>query len=472
MMPGLSSSHNCAATAQSARIILIIAHFFAFGKQNRMDFSKARTFSPFAVDISPRIHYNKSEKGLEAAMNFFRKFYCRTVHVALRCAVPLMPYRPPKVLSSQETFAAELQKSGVKKVLLVTGKTVQRHGLLLPVTDALDALHIGYEIFDETTSDPTMSEVEAAFSRYRAENCNGVIAVGGGSPMDCAKSVVAKILRPKKSLLQLAGVMKVRGRAPFFAAVPTTAGTGSEASVAAVVTDEEAQRKFTILSYSLVPQCTLLLPALTASLPPAPTAETGMDALTHAVEAYIGRAATRETRQCAVRAITLIFDNLIAAVHNGEDLVARENLQRAAYEEGVAFTQSFVGYVHAAAHALGGLYHLPHGRLCAALLPLVLRMYGKSCRRKLAELARACDLCGDVSDMVAAETFIHQIELLNCALGIPETIAVREEDIPELARRADREANPLYPVPRLMDRGELQEIFVNIRQAPMPFEDL
>lgn len=400
-------------------------------------------------------------------MHIFKKIYCRTTQFFVRCALPFLPYRPPVLLSSAGELAAAAAREGVKKVLLVTGKTVEKHGLARPTVSALEERGIACEIFDETTEDPTMSEIEAAFSRYTASACNGVVAIGGGSPIDCAKGVIAKILRPHKSLAALGGVMKVRGKPPFFAAVPTTAGTGSEATAAAVVTDEKARRKFTLISYAVVPRYALLDPALTATLPPTSTAYTGMDALTHAVEAYIGRATTKETRALSEDAVSLIFENLIAAVHNGTDLAARERMQRAAYEAGVAFTRSFVGYVHAAAHALGGLYHLPHGRLCASLLPLVLRMDGSSCRKKLARLARVCKICEDPSDMVAAEAFISQIELFNRALGIPETVPLSEADIPELARRADREANPLYPVPRLMGREELAEIFRNIRETPI-----
>lgn len=400
-------------------------------------------------------------------MKFFRKLYCRTVQLAVRCALLFIPYRPPVLLSSADELADAVKAHGAKNPLVVTGKTVEKFGLLLPVSSALARAGLPYTVFDETTPDPTMSQVEAAFSRYQAASCDAVIAVGGGSPMDCAKGVAAKVLRPHKPLSALGGVGKIRGKAPLLIAVPTTAGSGSEATAAAVVTDEKTRRKFALISPSLVPRYALLDPAFTATLPPAATAETGMDALTHAVEAYIGRATTKETRALCEDAVTRIFDNLIAAVHNGADLAARKNMQLASYEAGVAFTNSFVGYVHAAAHALGGFYHLPHGRLCASLLPLVLRMYGSSCRKKLARLARASKICEDVSDMVAAEAFISKIELLNRALGIPETVPLSKADIPELARRTDREANPLYPVPRLLDESELGEIFQNIGETPL-----
>ena len=277
--------------------------------------------------------------------------------------------------------------------------------------------------------------------------------------MDCAKGVCARLMRPKKSIPELKGALKVHGKGPLLIAVPTTSGSGSEASIAAVVTDDKTHHKFTVISFSLVPKYALLDPVMTKTLPPAPTAETGMDALTHAVEAYIGRSTTRRTREYAVSAVKLIHGNLLTAYERGDDLEARRNMQLAAYEAGLAFSLSYVGYVHAVAHSLGGKYDYPHGRTNAILLPIVLRAYGKSCEKRLAKLARASGVCFEKSDPIAAQAFLAWIETLNEKTGIPKTLEIKEEDIPALARIADREANPLYPVPKLMSAKALEEIY-------------
>lgn len=396
-------------------------------------------------------------------MNFFRKMYCRTVQGVFRLAVPFMPIHEPKLFSKPEEIGALFTDMDVRRVLIITGPNVRRHGLLDPVLATLEQVGIESEIYDKTPANPTVSAIEEAFTLYLEGECDGLIAIGGGSPLDCAKGVCARVINPKKSVLQMKGMLKVRGKQPPFVAVPTTAGTGSEATVAAVITDDKAHHKFTVLSFCLLPKYALLDPKMTQTLPPAPTAETGMDALTHAVEAYIGRATTARTRRLAEHAVKLIHENLIAAYKHGDDLQARKNMQIAAYEAGLAITKSYVGYVHAVAHSLGGKYNYPHGRTNATLLPIVLKMYGKSCEKKLAKLARASGVSEAQDNAVAAREFIGWIEALNAEMDLPEALEIVKEDIPALAENADREANPLYPVPRLMDKTELEAIYFAVR---------
>ena len=205
---------------------------------------------------------------------------------------------------------------------------------------------------------------------------------------------------------------------------------------------------------------------MTLNLPPQLTATTGMDALTHAVEAYIGRSTTRGTRAAAVEAVRLIFANLPEAYFNGHDREARANMLRAAYLAGTAFTKSYVGYVHAVAHSLGGRYGIAHGLANSVLLPVVLRAYGPAAWKKLARLARAAGVTDAVSDREAAETFIACIEGMNAAMDIPETLpGIRSEDIPQLARYADHEANPLYPVPVLWGPDQLAEMYKKVQEV-------
>ena len=249
------------------------------------------------------------------------------------------------------------------------------------------------------------------------------------------------------------GILKVNRRLPLLFAIPTTAGTGSETTLAAVIVDSATRHKYPINSFPLIPRYAVLDPRVTLTLPPFLTATTGMDALTHAVEAYIGRSTTSGTRSDAIKAVQLIFANIRIAYENGNDLKARRNMLYASYLAGCAFTKSYVGYVHAVAHSLGGKYNVPHGLANAVLLPHVLRAYGDSATKKLTELAHAVSL-------ETAEDFICAIEEMQKDLNIPATIPeIQAEDIPALAAYADKEGNPLYPVPKLMNAKELEQFY-------------
>lgn len=260
------------------------------------------------------------------------------------------------------------------------------------------------------------------------------------------------------------GVLRVLRRLPPLIAIPTTAGTGSEVTLAAVITDSERHDKYALMSFPLIPHHAILDASLTVSLPASLTATTGMDALTHAIEAYIGRSTTRHTRRLALEATRLIFANIQTAYADGHQLEARSNMLHAAYKAGAAFSQSYVGYIHAVAHSLGGQYGTPHGLANAVILPYVLDEYGACVHRKLHELGVVAGVC-NVRDthQAGAEKFIRAIRELNAAMGIPDKLpGIRPEDIPHLAEHAEKEANPLYPVPRLMTAEDLQAIYTQI----------
>jgi alcohol dehydrogenase class IV len=262
------------------------------------------------------------------------------------------------------------------------------------------------------------------------------------------------------------GLFKIRRRIPPFFAIPTTAGTGSEATVAAVITDENTRGKYPINDLVLVPDYAVLDPTLTAGLPPHITATTGMDALTHAVEAYIGRSNTKETRQMSEEAVKLILENIYEAYTNGNNLAARENMLKASYYAGIAFTQAYVGYVHAVAHTLGGFYGIPHGLANAVILPYVLEYYGESAHQPLAELADLVKI-SEPSDTMEkkAHRFIQAIKDLNESMEIPKKISgIQEEDIAAMVEQAYKEANPLYPVPRIFTKEDLTNIYELIRE--------
>lgn len=394
-------------------------------------------------------------------MNTLRKIWCRTYQTAFRVALPLLPYREPKLLENMDAVADLLAGKGLSPVLIVTDKGISSLGLLRGLTVALDAQGVEWRVFDEVTANPTIHNVEAARQMYLDEGCKALIAFGGGSSMDCAKACGARIVRPKKPVQKMRGLLQVMHRLPTLIAVPTTAGTGSETTLAAVITDSETKHKYPINDFSLIPHYAVLDPAVTAGLPAGLTATTGMDALTHAVEAYIGRSTTAHTRAMAIEAVQLIRQYLKRAHDNGQDLEARAKMLRAAYCAGIAFTQSYVGYVHGVAHSLGGQYGLPHGLANAIILPWFLEEYGPACHHRLGELARKTGVApADASDAEAAGIFIAWVREMNDSMGIPRTVdCIQPEDIPQMAAHANQESNPLYPVPKLMDAEELAHMY-------------
>lgn len=264
---------------------------------------------------------------------------------------------------------------------------------------------------------------------------------------------------------QLGGILKVWKKLPLLIAVPTTAGTGSETTLAAVIRNPVTKQKYAINDFPLIPRYAVLEPKVTLSLPANITSSTGMDALTHAVEAFIGGSTTKKTRKYALDATKLIFENLEEAVANGSNETARKNMLEASFYAGCAFTVSYVGYVHAIAHSLGGYYNTPHGLANAIILPHILKAYGSKAWKKLAKLAVAAGVAEESENIqVAAEKFIAAIEEKNKKFGIGTSFAeINEEDIPALSKHADKEANPLYPVPVLWNAKELEHFYYELK---------
>ena len=394
-------------------------------------------------------------------MNPLKKIYCRCFQFAFRLAIPLMPYRKPQIFSTFSECVTELKSLGVTSLLLVTDSFLRKSGVTAGLETLLQEAGIACHVYDGTKPNPTVQNVEEATAMYRANSCQALIAFGGGSSMDCAKATGACVVYPKKSLAQMRGLLRVLRKLPPLVAIPTTAGTGSETTVTAVITDPVEKHKYTMNNFTMIPRYAVLAPEVTYSLPPHLTSTTGMDALAHAVEAYIGGSTTKETRQMALDATKLIFGNIKAAYDDGNNHAAREAMLQAAFKAGVAFTQSYVGYVHAVAHTLGGQYGIPHGLANSVLMPVVLEKYGSAVYKKLHDMAVAAGVCLDSdSDEVAAKKFIQAIRDLNKYMNIPESFdAIREEDIPHMVSYAEKEANPLYPVPVLMDKDELEYFY-------------
>ena len=394
-------------------------------------------------------------------MNIIIKFYCRGFQLAFRLAMPLLPYREPERFDSIQALPPLLERLKVRSVLLVTDKSLREAGVTRPLEELLERSGVHCDVYDDNRSNPTVHNVEEARARYLAEDCKGLIAFGGGSPMDCAKAAGARIVYPKRSLDRLKGLLKVWRRLPPLIAIPTTAGTGSEVTVTAVITDPEKKHKYTMNNFTMIPRYAVLDPEVTRTLPPSLTATTGVDALTHAVEAYIGGSTTKETRRLAREAVRLVFENLETAYQNGGDMTARKKMLHAAHIAGIAFSKSYVGYIHAVAHSLGGQYNTPHGLANAVLLPIGLESYGPCVHRKLWELGRCAGVVdADTPVAEGAAQFIAAIRGLNKRLNIPEKLPeIKREDIPKMAAYAAKEANPLYPVPKLMDRLELARLY-------------
>ena len=397
-------------------------------------------------------------------MFFPKAIFCRVFQTAFRMTLPVLPYREPEIINSCAELDAVFYKEQIGSVLVVTDKGIVNNGLHKPIEAVLQTCGVSYVLYDDTQPNPTVQNVEDALKVYQDNHCDAIIAIGGGSSMDCAKAVGARAVYPKKTVNQLGGKLKVWRKLPALIAIPTTAGTGSETTLAAMITDPKTHHKYAIMSFPLIPRYAVLDASLTYSLPPHLTATTGVDALTHAVEAYIGRSTSKETRRLALEATKLIFDNLETAYKDGENREARENMLHAAYKAGIAFSKSYVGYIHAVAHSLGGKYGTPHGLANAVLMPYFLEAYGKRVYKKLHHLGIAAGVAAeDETPMRGAVKFINAVKELNANMNIPNKLTgICEGDIPSLAKHAEKEANPLYPVPKLMTRRELEGFYYQV----------
>lgn len=392
------------------------------------------------------------------------KVYARTYQAVYRGVSKVLPWRTPLLVAGEGSViesVSELKQRHLTKFLLVTDAAMTDMGLYEPFIEAAKNERIKAVIYDQTVPNPTITNIEQAFELYTSQQCQAIVAFGGGSVIDCAKGVAARVAQPNKLIPDMKGQLKVRKATPFLMAIPTTAGTGSEGTVAAVISNPEAKEKYAVNDTVLIPDVAVLDPLLTVGLPASLTATTGMDALTHAVEAYIGGSNTAETEAYSKEAVTLIFQWLRVAYEDGKDLEARKAMQKASYLAGLAFTRAYVGNVHAIAHTLGGFYNVPHGLANAVLLPKILRFYGSAAAPRLAELAEVAGLpVGGKTTAEKANAFIEAIENMNEAMQIPSHIeGINEKDIKEMAKKAYKEANPLYPVPVIMSKKQFEQIY-------------
>ena len=394
-------------------------------------------------------------------MNTGMKIFCRLNHKFINSLMPILPYRQPEILENMLDVIHILKKENIHSVLLVTDKGIRGLGLTVQLEQLLAERQIDCAVYDDTQANPTTANVDEAKVLYLNHGCEALISFGGGSSMDCAKGVGIRLVRPDTPMNKLEGLIKVGKDIPLLIAIPTTSGTGSEATLSAVITDAGTHHKYAITDFHLFPRYAVLMPELTLGLPKRMTAFTGMDALTHAVEAYINKIRMPDCLAAAEESVKLIFENLEKVYEDGSDLEARKNMMRASYLAGVALCKNFVGYIHAVSHPVTAHYGVPHGLANAVLLPVGLRAYGNSVTGYLAKLAKAVGLvAADMEEKQAAESFISHIEGMNRRMGIPTTIKeIRKEDIPEMAMHADKEANPIYPTPVLWDAKELEKLY-------------
>lgn len=397
-----------------------------------------------------------------------KELYCRAYQGVFKMAMPFLNWDEPYLLKGPgavKDLPALIKSKGIMNVLVVTDKGLMGLHLLDGMFEALETQGIKYSVYDGVQPNPTIDNIEEARRIYLRNNCKGIIAFGGGSPMDCAKAAGARVTNPNQQVVDMRGQLKIRHALPPFFAVPTTAGTGSETTLAAVVSNPKTHEKNAINDPKLRPKYAVLDPELTLGLPPHITSTTGMDALTHAVEAYIGRSNTKTTEKYAEDATKLIFENLETAYKDGKNVAARENMLIASFYAGMAFTRAYVGYVHAIAHNLGGIYGTPHGLANAVILPYVLEYFGESAYERLAKLADVAGITNQSqSNEEKAKLFIAKIKEMNKNMNIPEHFDfIEDKDIPTLVERALKEGNPLYPVPRIMDENDCREVILKIR---------
>ncbi|MCG6912157.1 MAG: iron-containing alcohol dehydrogenase, partial [Deltaproteobacteria bacterium] len=355
-----------------------------------------------------------------------KKIFYRVVQKIMKYVSKVMPFPVPVILTgpgSVKTLIDNIKARGIGNVLVVTDRVLMDLKLLDGLQASLAAHDIQYTIFDDVQPNPTIENVENGREVYKKNRCKAIIAFGGGSPIDCAKTIGARIRNPWLPVRFMRGLFRVLVPIPPFYCIPTTAGTGSETTIAAIVTNAKTHEKFAIMDTKLIPKIAVLDPELMIGLPPHITSTTGMDALTHAVEAYINRSGTAYTDENALRATKLIFENLEKAYNDGSDLEARNNMALASFYAGLAFTRAYVGYVHAIAHNLGGLYGVPHGLANAVVLPHVLEFSREAAEKKLARLAIAGGIgTEDEPEETLSHRFIEKIKAMNAAMKIPSTI--------------------------------------------------
>lgn len=355
-------------------------------------------------------------------------------------------FMPPVSLMGagcHKSLADQIKNLGGSKPLIVTDQGIVSAGILKQITELLEAAKLPYAVFDGTNPNPTVENVETGLAVLQKENCDLVISLGGGSPHDCAKGI-ALVANNGGSIKDYEGVDKSPKPMLTLIAINTTAGTASEMTRFCIITDTQRHIKMAIVDWHVTPTLAINDPLLMMGMPPSLTAATGMDALTHAIEAYVSTIATPITDSNAIKAMELIATYLRRAVKDGKDFEARDMMAYAEFLAGMAFNNASLGYVHAMAHQLGGFYDLPHGVCNAILLPHVEEFNAQVVPERFVDIARA--LGEDVTGLKpedAAQVAINAIKKLSQDVGIPSGVGqlgAKEEDLSILADNALKDA--------------------------------
>ncbi|WP_449136785.1 iron-containing alcohol dehydrogenase [Solobacterium moorei] len=377
-------------------------------------------------------------------------------------------YMQPRMIKGEHALldlVDVLKEKHLTHYMIVTTPGFIKRGTLQSFFEALTQNDIQYSIFHDVKPDPEISDVEKLKEMFIKDGCQALIAIGGGSAIDCSKAALACVPMKNLDVKTILHTGRVSKQLPLLIAVPTTAGTGSEVTAGAVITDPIKKRKYALSHLFLIPKYAVLDSSLLTSLPAKMTAYSGMDALTHAIEAYINCFNNRKTNEYALCAIKSIFQYLVPSFEDGLNMQYRLELLEASYNAGVAISNNYVGYVHAIAHGIGGMYHLQHGMINAIILPIVLEEYGGAVVGKLAKIADVVGITG-ATDQDKSKQFIQKLKDLNQIFSIPTSIPeIQEEDIHYLATGAEKEGNPTYPTPVTWNVAQFEKVIRKIKQG-------
>lgn len=398
-----------------------------------------------------------------------KELYFKFRAVVVTWLLRLLPRNPPivfKGINSALTLCEQVAVLGYTKVIIVTDNFLGGSGILDGIKATLSKHEVEFVVFDGVLPDPAFDQVQEGEAKIRTERCQAVIAVGGGSVLDAAKMMAMLNTNPG-TLESFDGIQKSKNPGLPLFAIPTTAGTGSEITLAAVITDPVSHRKIPIVDGKMIPGYIALDAEIMKGMPPGITAATGMDALTHAVESYLSKASSATSEEHARAAIRLIFKHLLRAFHDGGDMEARDGMAMAAFYAGAAFGKTSVGYVHGIAHQLGRVCGTPHGNANAMVLPEVLAAYGDCIHQRLADMAGFAGIgeAGDGTSVLAGK-FIQAIADMRTEMELPlQPKDLKAGDIPGIVDEAIAEAGSLYPVPRYMSEAEITRIVNGLRAA-------
>ncbi|MEM9103633.1 MAG: iron-containing alcohol dehydrogenase [Pseudomonadota bacterium] len=397
-------------------------------------------------------------------LSWFRNTVFRYIYATL---IKIYPPRPPVLFNQEKATPAlcrEMATKGSRRVLVITSKDLIKLGLLDTFFSALQDIKVQVEVFDGIQPNPTFDAVEAATIRYKEKQCDAVLAFGGGSVIDAAKAVILHVDN-KRPLRHLIGIFKAGHQPVPFYVIPTTAGTGSEITSTAVLSDPTTHQKFFLTDHKMLPLAVALDPSVMTGLPPAITADTGMDALTHAIESHISKIDNPDKMALAANAVAAIFNHLPQAYANGANIEARAEMANASYNAGMAFNAMGLGFVHAISHQLTALYGIPHGRANAIVLPYVLRASLPQITKPLARLARESGISKNTHEVTAAQQLLEGIDALSSSLNMAKGINELEaKDFDEIATRARKEAISTYPFPYMLSHQACVEILQKLKQ--------